>query len=124
MKGYTELNQLDYIEMGRRIRERREFMDLTREELAGQIGVSSKFIADIEYGEKGVSIKNLYFLTQVLDISADYILAGEGEVLDVDIEKDRMKEHIVKPLNNCNTNQLRCLEQIVKFYIEAVKQKE
>ena len=123
MKGYTELNQLDYIEMGRRIRERRESLKLTREDLAGQIGVSSKFIAAVEYGEKGVSLKNLYFLTQVLDTSADYILAGEGENLDADIEKNRMKEHIVRPLSSCSVNQLRCLEQIVKFYIEAVKQK-
>ena len=123
MKCGYELKHLDYIEMGRRIRKQREFLNLTREELAGQLEVSSKFIADIEYGEKGVSIKKLYLLTQVLDVSADYILAGEENVLVEGTEKRRIKENILEPLKQCNVQQLRCLEQIVRFYVEALKEK-
>lgn len=122
MKREYELKHLDYVEMGRRIRKQREFLSLTREELAGHLGVSSKFIADIEYGEKGVSIKKLYLLTQVLNISADYILSGENDVLTDGIEKARLKEKILEPLKHCNVQQLRCLEQIVKFYVEAIKE--
>lgn len=122
MKCEYELKHLNYIEMGRRIRKQREFLKLTREELASQLDVSSKFIADIEYGEKGVSIKKLYLLTQVLDVSADYILAGEANILAEGIEKTRLKENILEPLKHCNVQQLRCLEQIVKFYVEALKQ--
>lgn len=123
MKCDYELKHLDYIEMGQRIRKQREFLNLTREELAGQLEVSSKFIADIEYGEKGVSIKKLYLLTQVLDVSADYILAGEENVLVEGTEKRRIKENILEPLKQCNVQQLRCLEQIVRFYVEALKEK-
>lgn len=123
MKCDYELKHLDYIEMGRRIRKQRKFLNLTREELAGQLEVSSKFIADIEYGEKGVSIKKLYLLTQVLDVSADYILAGEENVLVEGTEKRRIKENILEPLKQCNVQQLRCLEQIVRFYVEALKEK-
>lgn len=123
MKCDYELKHLDYIEMDRRIRKQREFLNLTREELAGQLEVSSKFIADIEYGEKGVSIKKLYLLTQVLDVSADYILAGEENVLVEGTEKRRIKENILEPLKQCNVQQLRCLEQIVRFYVEALKEK-
>lgn len=123
MKCDYELKHLDYIEMSRRIRKQREFLNLTREELAGQLEVSSKFIADIEYGEKGVSIKKLYLLTQVLDVSADYILAGEENVLAEGTEKRRIKENILEPLKQCNVQQLRCLEQIVRFYVEALKEK-
>lgn len=122
MKCEYELKHLNYIEMGRRIRKQREFLKLTREELAGQLDVSSKFIADIEYGEKGVSIKKLYLLTQVLDVSADYILAGETNILAESVEKTRLKENILEPLKHCNVQQLRCLEQIVKFYVEALKE--
>ena len=85
MKREFELKHLDQIEMGRRIRKQREFLDFTREDLAGYLGVSSKFIADIEYGEKGISIRKLYMLSQILEVSADYILAGEryGNAVDV-----------------------------------------
>ena len=44
----TELRSLDFQEMGRRIRAKREFLNMTREDLAEQIDVSSQFISDIE----------------------------------------------------------------------------
>lgn len=123
MRREFELKHLDQIEMGRRIRRQREFLDFTREELAGHLGVSSKFIADVEYGEKGMSIRNLYMLSQILEISADYILAGERDGNENDAERDRLKEEILEPLKVCNIQQLRCMEQIAKFYVEAIKKK-
>ncbi len=122
MKREFELKHLDQIEMGRRIRKQREFLDFTREDLAGYLGVSSKFIADIEYGEKGISIRKLYMLSQILEVSADYILAGERYGNAVDVERDRLKEEILEPLKICNTQQLKCMEQIAKFYVEALKE--
>ena len=123
MKREFELKHLDQIEMGRRIRKQREFLDFTREDLAGYLGVSSKFIADIEYGEKGISIRKLYMLSQILEVSADYILAGERYGNAVDVERDRLKEEILEPLKIYNTQQLKCMEQIAKFYVEALKER-
>lgn len=74
--NHTDLRTLDQREMGRRVRSRREAKNLSREQLAEKLGVSPQFVADIEYGNKGVSIKRLYLLCQVLDVTADYILAG------------------------------------------------
>ena len=66
----TDLNKkyrsLDQREMGKRIRDRREAMELSREDLAELLDVSAQFIADVEYGNKGLSIKRLYLLSQVL----------------------------------------------------------
>ena len=123
MKREFELKHLDQIEMGRRLRKQRECVDFTREDLAGYLGVSSKFIADIEYGEKGISIRKLYMLSQILEVSADYILAGERYGNAVDVERDRLKEEILEPLKICNTQQLKCMEQIAKFYVEALKER-
>ena len=52
-----KLRQLDFHEMGKRIRERRESLNMNRESLAEQLEVSPQFIADIEYGNKGLSIR-------------------------------------------------------------------
>lgn len=123
MRREFELKHLDQIEMGRRIRRQREFLDFTREELAGHLGVSSKFIADVEYGEKGISIKNLYMLSQILEVTADYILAGERDGNADEVEKDRLREGILEPLKVCDAQQLKCMEQIAKFYVEAIKKK-
>ena len=55
-----ELKEINKREMGARIRARREALNMSRNELAGYLSVTGKFIADIEYGDKGVSLKNLY----------------------------------------------------------------
>lgn len=69
-----ELKQLNINAMGRRIRVIRERKDLSREELAEKIGITPAFISDVEYGNKGMSIKNLYLLSQLLDVSVDELL--------------------------------------------------
>ena len=65
--------------MGERIRTRREELNISREQLAEQLDVSSKFISDIEYGIRGVSLKSLVLLSSSLLISVDYILFGSLE---------------------------------------------
>lgn len=68
---------INYREMGNRIRKQRELLGYTREQLAEKLDVSTKFCSDIELGIKGVSIQTLAKLTDLLNLSADYILFGE-----------------------------------------------
>ena len=55
-----EFRALDQKEMGKRVRSRRESLGLSREKLSEYLDVSPQFIADIEYGNKGISIKRFY----------------------------------------------------------------
>ena len=50
---------MDWIAIGKRIRQQREYMGLTREQFAEQIDVTPKFCSDIETGAKGMSIPTL-----------------------------------------------------------------
>ena len=72
-----ELKELSITAMGRRIRVIRERKEITREELAEKMDISPAFISDVEYGNKGMSIKNLYLLSQLLGVSAEYLLSGK-----------------------------------------------
>ena len=119
-----EIKELDIKGMGLRIRARREGLSMTREDLARQLSVSSKFIADVEYGEKGISLKNLNKLRQILGVSADYLLAGE-EIYSSGDEKRRMlSENIMGSLSVCSVQQLGCMEQIARLYVEGIVNKE
>ena len=60
METANKLKEIDMKMMGRRIRTQREAIHMTRNQLAAKLGVSGKFIADIEYGDKGMSIQTLY----------------------------------------------------------------
>lgn len=71
--------------MGERIRTHREELNISREQLAEQLDVSSKFISDIEYGIRGVSLKRLVLLSSSLLISVDYILFGSLESSEYDM---------------------------------------
>lgn len=120
-KGDSTLKEIDLNKMGRRIRNQREAIHMTRAQLATKLGVSSKFVADIEYGDKGVSIQTLYRLSQILNLSTDYILAGESAVGDAaDPEVERIKENIMGPLSACSLEQLKCMEQISRYYVEGI----
>ena len=125
MMGNEDLKELNLKQMGKRIRAQREGMHMSRSDLAFELGVSSKFIADIEYGDKGVSIQNLYRLSQILGLSADYILGGEPAAKGGSSpEAERIKENIMGPLSACSVEQLKCMEQIARYYVEAIVVKE
>ena len=64
--------------IGIRIRYIRELNHYTREELAEYADISSKFLYEIENGQKGMSATNLLKICKALDVSCDYILKGEN----------------------------------------------
>ena len=63
-------------EYGKRIRNIREYQNLSREKLAEMSGISTQFLADIETGKKGMSVVTLHKICNALHTSADSIMFG------------------------------------------------
>lgn len=72
------------IEMGKRIQNRRKQLALTQERLAEMMNVSIQMVSNLERGNKAIRIDNLINLSQILDISTDYILTGKATTDDMD----------------------------------------
>lgn len=119
-----KLKEINKKEMGIRIRARRESLNMSREELGKTISVTAKFIADIEYGDRGVSLKNLYKLKQALGVTADFILDGEESNMPDEEKKRKLSENILGSLSVCSVHQLGCMERITRLYVESVVNKE
>lgn len=68
---------VDLAEIGRRIQSRRKQQGLTQEQLADRMNVSIQMISNLERGNKAIRIDNLINLSQILDVSTDYILTGK-----------------------------------------------
>ncbi len=119
-----QFREIDKKEMGARIRARREALHMTREELGKHLSVTGKFISDIEYGDKGVSLKTLYKLKQILGVSTDFILEGEDLGMSDDDKRKMLNENILGSLSVCSVEQLGCMEQIARLYVEGVVNKE
>lgn len=62
---------------GDRIRQLREAKHYTRDRLADEVGITSKFLYEIEKGRRSFSAINLVGLAQALSVSCDYIMLGE-----------------------------------------------
>lgn len=70
--------------MHTRIRQARENMGYTREKFAEKLDVSVSYLAELERGRTGISVKMLIKICNVLGLSADYVLFGTERIEDAD----------------------------------------
>lgn len=63
--------------MYKRIRKAREDLGYTREKFAELLDVSVSYMAEVERGRTGISVKMLVKICNMLGLSADYVLFGE-----------------------------------------------
>lgn len=68
--------------MHTRIRKAREEMGYTRERFAEKLDVSVSYLAELERGRTGISVKMLTKVCSILGLSADYILFGSERKSD------------------------------------------
>lgn len=92
------------LEVGERLKQKRILMGLTQDEVAERINRSSKYYADIERGSCGMSIETLLALSDILDMSLDFIIYGKIT------DKEEMMKHtdemyaMISVLNNATEN--------------------
>lgn len=107
------MSDLDLKAVGNRIRQQREFLGYTRDDLAEQLSVSTNFCRDIEIGAKGMSIQTLANLSKILKLSIDYILLGETNNGDL--------EPIIMMLDSCKPEKRKYAEDILKTFLLALE---
>lgn len=79
--------------MHTRIRKARENMGYTREKFAEKLDVSVSYLAELERGRTGISVKLLVKVCKVLGLSADYVLFGEER------EEDASRLHAIRRID-------------------------
>ena len=67
---------MDLNAIGNRIKAERKHLGITQEQLAEMVNVTTHYIYEIERGMKSMSIETLINLSQVLELSLDYIIFG------------------------------------------------
>lgn len=97
--------ELELIEIGNRIAERRKQMGLTQEALAEIGDMTTQFVSYAEAGKRAMRPENLLKLSSALGVSADYLLTGEIVDKDLLILSDKMR--------SLTPSQLRIIERII-----------
>lgn len=102
----------DYAMVGRRIRERRKELGLTREELAERMDRAAKYCADIERGSCGMSIETLLLFCRVLRLSPNTLLLGCAS----SDESDSISQQILSGLAECTEEQKLSILQTIRLF--------
>lgn len=77
------MNEIELIAIGKRIQNRRKQLGYTQEQLAEMMNVSIQMVSNLERGNKAIRIDNLINISEIMNISTDYILTGKQNQQDI-----------------------------------------
>ena len=86
------MSEADLAGIGKRIQNRRKQLMFTQEQLAEMMNVSIQMVSNLERGNKAIRIDNLINLSQILNISTDYILTGKETTDDIQLLTERISQ--------------------------------
>ena len=97
------------ITIGENIRKCRETAGYSRERFAELIGVSPRFVADVETGFVGVSLTNLKRICELLGVSADSLLWDSEISLDLNGKIRHLDEKFIPVIEEVVQKQLELI---------------
>lgn len=103
-------------QIGRRIRQKRDGLGISREQFSEMIGITPHFLAQIELGNKGMSTQTLYKICSGLNASADYILMGRESKNDT--------SGLADILANVDPDYLPYIERVIQSLVLALNRKK
>lgn len=100
------MKNVDYTEVGKRIKNEREKNGISRERFAESIGLSSTYISQIELGQRHASLPSTIKIASFLNISLDYLIYGDN-VIEVN------KDDLIEIINRASKKDLNILKEIL-----------
>ena len=101
-------------EIGKRIRQIREEKEMTRDQLAANAEITSKFLYELENGKKGLSANTLLKIANALSCSCDYILLGIKNE-DGSYRKETFDTQLLKGFSE---KQRKIISEIIQLLLE------
>lgn len=100
--------ELDAVEMGRRIAQRRKSFQLKQKELAEKLGVSNNHLSGIELGKTSPSLEVFIRICTELDVTLDYLLEGT-------MHSNNVPQSIMGHLRLCSEKNVALIAAITRF---------
>ena len=98
------------IEIGQRLRSRRQEVGLTREKVSELADIGSGYYAQLEVGTSQMSIDTLIKLSQSMHLSMDYIICGSGD-------EPGDASGVQDLLSRCTPRELKLAEDVLKLFL-------
>jgi transcriptional regulator with XRE-family HTH domain len=110
----TQAGQFDFKILGQTIKKARTDRKWTREQLAAKLGITSRYLVDIENEGQHPSLQVLYSLVTLFDISIDQFVFPEKEVT-----QNTQRRQLDKLLDDMNRRDLTIMTGTAKAIQEA-----
>ena len=107
---YDFEKEINYSEIGMRIRNKRKSLKMSQERLAEKAGIGSSHVSHIETGNTKVSMKVFINIVNALDATADEILCDY-----IDKAVGVLESEISEELKDCTEKELRFIMDMVKY---------
>ena len=104
---------MDKVAIGSRLREARNMVKLTQEQLAEKVGIGTTYISDIERGAKFPSLSLFIKIVDALRVSSDFILRGE-----IEAGKNCVYDDITRKLDGLTPKQRLGVADLIDAYIK------
>ena len=109
-------NDIDYNQLGKRIKRYRLKAHLTQEQLAEKTDVATSTIAHAENGTSKPSLPLLLKVANALNVTLDQLVCDSLPVIDTYIEKD-----IADLIADCSTTEKQILRDIIAVTKETMR---
>ncbi|MCL1844097.1 MAG: helix-turn-helix domain-containing protein [Defluviitaleaceae bacterium] len=100
---------MDYILLGKRIREERRKLDLTQEQLAEDVNITQPHVGQLERGERGISIDTLISISNRLGVTVDYLLSDY-----IENEDEYLRQLWVRLVKNRTEKEQEMIINVIK----------
>lgn len=98
---------IDYVDIGRRIHEKRKLLGMTQEALADKVNLDTSAISKFETGSTKISLPSLVEIANVLEMSADELLCGSIVASSYVFQNELMEQ-----FQNCTEKELQMLNAV------------
>lgn len=100
---------MDYYKIGQKIRKYRKAYNLSQEQLAERVGISTTHMSHIETGNTKLSLPVLVDIANVLSVPTDTLLFDNQQ-----INKNDITNEIIYILDTCSQEDLYVISDIIR----------
>jgi transcriptional regulator with XRE-family HTH domain len=106
---------MDYVVLGKRIREERRKQNLTQEQLADKVNVTYSYIGQVERAERGISLETLISVSNCLGVTVDYLLSTY-----LDNEDEYLRQLWIRLVRNRTEKEQDMIINVVKAIVNGL----
>lgn len=100
---------MNYYEIGQRIRKFRKAYNLSQEQLAEKVGISTTHMSHIETGNTKLSLPVFVDIAKVLSVRTDELLYDNPQM-----NKSIMTDEIIELIDSCSLHDMYIITDVIK----------